>query len=65
MSEPSKENGSLLEQILQRTLADLAASGEWDAESLDSLKGLLVTSTTPSQNSLMAVLHGRDAQEKG
>jgi len=65
MSEPSKENGSLLEQVLQRTLADLAASGTWDAESLESLSSLLTISTTLSQNSLMAVLRSRDTEEKG
>ena len=65
MSEPSKENGSLLEQVLQRTLADLAASGTWDAESLESLKSLLTISTTLSQNSLMAFLRSRDTEEKG
>lgn len=65
MSEPSKENGSLLEQILQRTLAGLATSREWDTNSLNSLKDLMKASTTPSQDSLMAVLHGRDGQEKG
>lgn len=55
---------SLLETILQRTVADLASSNEWDEDSLKALGGLLTTTTTPSQESLMAILHRHDPREE-